>query len=241
VFGPDLDPAEVSAFVGLEPTQCHRAGDARSGGAAPYREGLWALSTKGVVASPDLSEHLRYLVGWVSEIRARLAVVLQRAEHRGDVFCYLLREMGHGGPTVAPEVLSGFGELGLSLGLDIYGPFAPSGPGRSADEITARSRSRLNGALRRPGMYGGQVVLLEMLSDLAWADRREKELIRWGARLVERSMWTSTGVVGAFERLAPGLNSENGAATVFADITSSVGWLELDRQLDSPTSMRTEA
>ena len=201
--------------------------------AASYREGLWALSSKDVVRSPDLDEHLRYLVERVS-VRERLEEVLRRANHRGDVFCYLLREAGHGGPTVAPEILTGFGELGLSLGRDIYGPFAPSPKRRSVDETWARSQSRFNRALRRPGMYGGQVVLLEMLLDLAWADRLEEELNRWGARLVERSMWTSTGVLGAFERLAPGLNVENGTASVFADIASSFHWLELDRDLDAP-------
>jgi hypothetical protein len=238
VFGANLDPAEVSAFVGLEPTHSHRAGDARTGGAAPNREGLWALSTKGLVESPDLDEHLRYLVGRVSSVRESLEAVLRRANHRGDVFCYLLRETGHGGPTVAPEVMTGFGELGLSLGLDIYGPFNPSPRHRSVDEIWARSQSRLNAALRRPGMYGGQVVLVEMLLDLAWADRKEEELVRWGARLVERSMWTSTGVVGAFERLVPGLNAENGATSVFADIALSLHWLELDGDLAAPDYWR---
>jgi hypothetical protein len=38
-----------------------------------------------------------------------------------DVFCCWLSAEGHGGPMLSPEIMKGFGGLGLEVGFDVYG------------------------------------------------------------------------------------------------------------------------
>lgn len=234
IFGPHLDPAEVTRLLGLGPTNSHRAGDPRPKGGAPYREGLWSLCTEGSLDSSDLDEHLRHLLERFEGASPQLRVLLAQSTLRGDVFCFLLRDRADGGPTISSGVQEALGHLGLPLALNIYGPFEDY-TGRPATKIRSRQRRLLNAALRRPGMYGGELAIMGMLSDLAWTDRQEHALARFGELLVARSMWTSTGVVGAFERLAPTIDAQLAAASVFAEIARRLGWLEVDQTCDAAT------
>jgi hypothetical protein len=64
VSGPDLDPAQVSARLGLPPDEAHRRGDEwrnrRSGCLLRHhREGCWSVETSPRVASKDVNDHLR--------------------------------------------------------------------------------------------------------------------------------------------------------------------------------------
>jgi hypothetical protein len=130
-------------------------------------------------------------------------------------------------------VLAGFGALGLAIGLDIY-----FDERWSSDETRARARDILNVSLRSPDASGGEWYLLTALGDLAFAERQERELRAAGSALIARSAWTSRGVVGAFELLAPAVDSLAAAASVFADVARDLGWLELDRELDDEAYWR---
>ena len=237
LFGPTLDPAEVTTLIGVRPTTSHRMGDRASAQAVPSRHGLWALSSSGLVDSADLDAHVRYVLERVEPAAAAIRDLLQNPDWFGDVFCYLLRDRDDGGPTISVGNHRLLSDLGLQLGLDIYGPYE-SDSGRPGREIRERQREIINASLRRPGMYGGQLVLMHALQDLAWSHRRERDLARFGENLVERSMWTSTGFVGAFERLIPAIDANAAAASVFADAARDFGWLVDDRGLDGGSYWR---
>src|SRR3954468_21362487 len=65
VSAPNLDPAEVTAATRIEPDESARRGDSRRNRTgiqlAPEREGWWAISTRGKLASKDVREHFHYL------------------------------------------------------------------------------------------------------------------------------------------------------------------------------------
>jgi len=198
---------------------------------------MWALSSADFISSSNLDEHLHYLLSWAEPAAAAIRDLLEDPENFGDVFCYLFRDSGHGGPTLSAATLRALAVLGLSLSLDIYGPHE-SYTGRSGQEIRERHRRILNIALRRPDKYGGQRALLDLVSDLAWMDRRNPELAKVGESFVERSMWTSTGLEGAFERLIPKMDAKAAAASALAEVARRFGWLDRDHELDAGSYWR---
>jgi hypothetical protein len=47
VYGPDLQPDEVSGLLLCAPTSSHRRGDVRRAGGRPFAEGAWLLAVLG--------------------------------------------------------------------------------------------------------------------------------------------------------------------------------------------------
>ena len=47
VYGEDLDPPDVTAIIGREPTSAHRKGDRRGPRSAPYKAGAWFFKVRG--------------------------------------------------------------------------------------------------------------------------------------------------------------------------------------------------
>jgi hypothetical protein len=110
---------------------------------------------------------------------------------------------------------------------------------RPAAEIRGYLVDRLNLALRRPGMYGGETAIRLILDHLEYAERRDGAgLLRL---LEERGVWTSLGVTGAFALVIPG-RYESGIASVYAEYAQAQGWLKIDRTLTTAeySSLATE-
>ncbi|MFD8392985.1 hypothetical protein ACFV2N_28230 [Streptomyces sp. NPDC059680] len=108
----------------------------------------------------------------------------------------------------------------------------------SSEEIRTYLVTRLNDALRRPGMSGGELGIRLVLDHLLFVERRQGA---WGdeQRLLEqRKVWTPIGVKGAFENFLPA-DHDASAASVYAEIAHRQGWLKADRVLnaDEYTSM----
>src|SRR6478672_8995138 len=64
VAGDKLDPAQVTALLGLPPTHAYAKGAhyQRGGRAQVARTGVWYFSTDGVVDSSSLEDHAIYLL-----------------------------------------------------------------------------------------------------------------------------------------------------------------------------------
>jgi hypothetical protein len=101
---------------------------------------------------------------------------------------------------------------------------------RSVSEIRGHFIRRLNVALLRPGMYGGELALWQFLGDLAWIDKRDEDV---PGTLEPRGAWSSTLVGGAFVRMFGGKPSDHdiAAAFVYADLAGMWGYLEPQRKL----------
>jgi hypothetical protein len=101
---------------------------------------------------------------------------------------------------------------------------------RTTADIRGYLVGELNSALRRPGMYGGEMALRLYFDAMAFADDREQE---WRGELDvlrERGAFASTGVSGAVEGVL-GERSEHVMASVYAGLAHRYGWLTLDRVL----------
>ncbi|OUC91220.1 hypothetical protein [Streptosporangium minutum] len=115
---------------------------------------------------------------------------------------------------------------------------ASSGP-RSRSEIRDYLVDRLNHALRRPEMFGGETALLLLLDHLVYAERQDEAWAEERQAMESRGAFTPTGVTGAFRALVPGAY-QCGVASVYAEFVRARGWLQADRVLtaDEHESMR---
>ncbi|MEW2625896.1 hypothetical protein [Streptomyces sp. NPDC048106] len=104
--------------------------------------------------------------------------------------------------------------------------------GRTAQEVRDYLLTHLNDALRRPGMYGGEMALRLYLDAVAFMDASEQAWQQELKDLRTRRGFAPTGVSGAFQDLW-GDTHEGAVASVYAEIAHRQGWLRLDRTLTS--------
>lgn len=124
-YGDDLDPDEITEFLGIEPTVGARKGEvwlAGSGVEKTARTGVWRL-----VADRCKPADLDGQIGWLlsplpsdPDMWRSLA-----ARYRGRIFAGLFMNSGNEGLTLQPNTLAMMGERGLVLDLDIYGHEMP--------------------------------------------------------------------------------------------------------------------
>ena len=121
IFGVDLDPAEITKFLG-KPDFSQRKGDVRRSGHI-VQSGSW--SKRAPKASPGgLDGQVRGLLEdtpsdpelW-KELNSKYSV---------DIFCSLCLEGTNEGLEISPETLSLLSDRGIKLGLDVY--YRPSDP-----------------------------------------------------------------------------------------------------------------
>lgn len=87
VYGPDLDPDQVTSRIGCAPTSAHRRGDRQGPRSPPYKEGAWLLEARG--RAPTSAEQLiRQLLSKVpldealwEDLNSRFVVQLRIAVH----------------------------------------------------------------------------------------------------------------------------------------------------------------
>jgi Domain of unknown function (DUF4279) len=119
VVAPDLEPSDVTALLGVEPTFAARKGDRRRSGSTEVvqRTGIW------IFALPESREW--ELANAIRTLLARLPEELLvwerlRAQAETDVFCGLHLDRWNRGVELPPELLRQLADRRLSLGLDIY-------------------------------------------------------------------------------------------------------------------------
>lgn len=100
---------------------------------------------------------------------------------------------------------------------------------------------QLNSALRRPGMYGGELSIRLIIDHLLHLERGDEAWAEEMQSLESRGAWTSTGVSGAFRALVPG-DYESGMASVYSEFARVRSWLKADRTLrtDEYDQLRTQ-
>jgi len=124
-YGDDLDPAEISARLGAEPTVGVRKG------------GLWATSMGTQKTAQTGSWRLEAecrepadLDGQINDLLDGLGVDLTAwrsfaEQYRGRIFCGLFLAGFNEGISLRAETLIRVGERGLLVDLDIYGQDLP--------------------------------------------------------------------------------------------------------------------
>jgi hypothetical protein len=102
----------------------------------------------------------------------------------------------------------------------------------TAEEIHGHLVDQLNLALRRPGMYGGELAVRILLDHLLFVERRPDAFARQRQEWEERGLWSAVGVSGAFRDVLPGRSHDCDVASVYAEFALRRGWLKPDRVLE---------
>ncbi|PRX99095.1 hypothetical protein CLV72_104675 [Allonocardiopsis opalescens] len=102
---------------------------------------------------------------------------------------------------------------------------------RSAAEIHAYFVALLNSALRRPGMFGGEVELTMLTRHLLFVEGRDGAWEDWEAEQTWRGAFNTCRATGGFGRLLPGDSMDCAAASLYAEFAQAQRWLRPDRVL----------
>ena len=95
-WGEAVDPLDITVALRLPPDYTHRTGEpvlrrARSGKVRetrePYPHGMWIMSSRGLVKSPQLSTHIKWLL---SELEPKVDAIqaLLSGGVSADIVCY---------------------------------------------------------------------------------------------------------------------------------------------------------
>jgi len=123
IGGDTLRPDQISATLGLDPTESGLKGERFSSRHnAVRRTSFWLLKSPLNKQLP-LGEHLKWLLDTLEPKHDSLISITN--EWRVEFFCGFSSENGQGGATFDPGLLSQLANLGIPLVLDLYPPGAP--------------------------------------------------------------------------------------------------------------------
>lgn len=120
--GDDLNPENVTQFLGVKPDAQWKAGDARlltSGATARARTGMWTLSVP--LTGYDVSEALAKLVGALGENFQNVLSLPGAESGYADIFICIGREQSDTGYTLKllnPDI-SAISKAGLDIQLTV--------------------------------------------------------------------------------------------------------------------------
>ncbi|MBE1537157.1 hypothetical protein [Actinomadura algeriensis] len=103
---------------------------------------------------------------------------------------------------------------------------------RPGTEIREYLLGRLDHALRRPGMMGGEAALLMLIDHLLFAEGREEAWKEQERHWERTGTWTTLRVAGAFRSRIPRKEEDHCVASVYGEFARRSGWLASDRVLD---------
>ena len=127
IFGDDLDPLSVTKKLKIPPDFESRKGEPRLGRSkkgkileySPYTTNMWSFSSESWVNSPNLTNHLKWLL---KELNSKKEVLLEykiNPNIKMDVFCF---SRGHSKkpPTIPAQIKEQFSDLGIEIEFDHY-------------------------------------------------------------------------------------------------------------------------
>ncbi|MGZ0150804.1 hypothetical protein ACXJJ3_27345 [Kribbella sp. WER1] len=100
----------------------------------------------------------------------------------------------------------------------------------TVEQIQQHFIEGLNGAVRRPGMYGGELGLNYKFDEVIYVTETSDSRA-WQEAFEAAGAWSSIGVAGVVRRLMPGDGAE-AIASAYADYAHQQGWLTIDRTLE---------
>lgn len=116
-----LDPDDVTARLGIAPTDSHKAGE-RHGkeGQMVYDHGQWELTSQDNVKFEDLESHIAWVLEQLAPAQQELQWITSQPDIKADIFCFWEANSVNAGLKFSPRLLQGIGSLGLALDVDIY-------------------------------------------------------------------------------------------------------------------------
>lgn len=118
VFGDSLEPEEVSALLGREPTRFHRKGDKSSAdGSSIEPTGVWILDS-GLSEKSEIEEHVEALLSPVSNDSDEWASLTSRFS--ASILCSAFLDQYNEGFELSPRLAQSLADRGLVIAFDIY-------------------------------------------------------------------------------------------------------------------------
>jgi hypothetical protein len=123
ISGLTLDPNEVTASLGLNPTQVRLCGRPRPGGKSMWEESMWEYEVWPSNESSwhSLEEGLRTVISLFEPFKVQLAHYQEK--FRVLLWCGHFSSSFNGGPTFSPTLLQKLNDFGVEVYLDTY--FSP--------------------------------------------------------------------------------------------------------------------
>lgn len=118
VFGEELEPDEVSALLGHQPTRFHRKGDlSTQGGSSVEPTGAWILDSV-LSEKAEIEEHVEALLSLISNDSDEWANLTQRFS--ASILCSVFLDQYNEGFELSPRLTQSMAERGLVIAFDIY-------------------------------------------------------------------------------------------------------------------------
>lgn len=124
VFGDGLEPDEVSALLGRQPTRSHRKGDqVRTAGKASANSttttptGAWILDS-GLSEKAEIEDHVEALLSPVSNDSDEWASLTSRFS--ASILCSAFLDQYNEGFELSPRLAQSLADRGLVIAFDIY-------------------------------------------------------------------------------------------------------------------------
>lgn len=122
----NLDPAEFTSTIGVQPISTAKRGDERRNYVgniiSPHEEGYWKLSSEGKVNSKDINEHFSFLLKILLPHRKEILRLVKELNGEADFDLIWQSSYLHAGtgPLLSLEIVKGVSQLGAAIGFDIY-------------------------------------------------------------------------------------------------------------------------
>ncbi len=119
VFGDSLEPEEVSALLGRDPTRCHRKGDPMGGKGVNAVEptGAWILDSV-LSEKAEIEEHVETLLSSVSNDSDEWDQLTSRFS--ASILCSAFLDQYNEGFEISPRLARSLSDRGLVIAFDIY-------------------------------------------------------------------------------------------------------------------------
>lgn len=127
VFGDSLEPEEVSALLGRQPSRSYRKGDknfrtsssAKTSGSVVSTEltGAWILDS-GLPENVEIEEHVEALLSPVSNDSDEWASLTSRFS--ASILCNVFLDQDNTGFELSPRIALALADRGLVIAFDIY-------------------------------------------------------------------------------------------------------------------------
>jgi hypothetical protein len=117
LYGPDLDPDEVTALLGCKATDSHRRGDRKGPESPPFKQGAWLFSLRGEAPTEPDQLFRRLLLRLPSdekvwrELSSRFEIRVTIAAHFAG---------WNKGFELSSDIVAAIARMHATLGTDIY-------------------------------------------------------------------------------------------------------------------------
>lgn len=122
IYGEELDPASVTARLGIEPSREQGEMETLMGMdyfAHQRNASSWLLSSRGQVESRDVRRHLDWLLEKLVPVQQQVLKLQTMADVKMTVRCIWWSAYGDGGPALWPQQMSLLADLNLECSFDV--------------------------------------------------------------------------------------------------------------------------